>query len=84
VDVENSRLRPGDILVLPQDITREVIRHPPPLTLLRVDRKALGIADLLCTAQIGRFYSTTFLETPWRITRSCENVVHVYRVEGSD
>jgi hypothetical protein len=84
VDVERPRLRPGDFLVAPQDITREPIRNPPPLTLIRVDRKALGLGDLFCTGQGARFYSTVFLESPWRITRSCTNVVHVYRVDGTE
>jgi 4-amino-4-deoxy-L-arabinose transferase-like glycosyltransferase len=83
VDVRQLELAPGDFLIIPLDVNREFapsVPPPPPLTLLRTDRKPLGIGDIFCTADPARFYMTDFLESPWRLTRSCSNTVLIYRV----
>jgi hypothetical protein len=79
LDVERSELVPGDFLVVPRDVPGESIRNLPPLVPLRTDSKPPGIGDLFCTAALPGFYITRFIESPWHLTRSCTNIVDIYR-----
>jgi 4-amino-4-deoxy-L-arabinose transferase-like glycosyltransferase len=70
VDVARAEFAPGDFLVVPRDLDDEPIRNPPRLVLFRSDSKRLGIGDLFCTTKLD----------PWQLTRSCTNIIDIYRV----
>ena len=80
VDVDRIQLAPGDFVAVSRDEYSRKIHDQTPLVFVRSDVKPLGLGDLFCTADPVRFYKTAFTEAPWRLTRSCSNIVDIYRV----
>ena len=81
VDSRHLAFQAGDFFVEPRNVAHRSIVGLPPLSLYRTDSKPLGFGDLFCTAGDARFYATFFVQGPWQLTRSCTNVVDIYRVE---
>jgi hypothetical protein len=82
VDVHSSPLRPGDILVVAQDVDHQEPETPLDLRLVRTDTEGSAILNLFCTARTVRFYISPPKFGPWSLSRGCVNHVNVFRVEA--
>lgn len=80
IDVVNSRPAAGDLVVVSEDIDNQALSAPVVLQPQRVDRQAGGLLSLVCTARPVRFYSSSWKEAPWSLSRDCATDAAVYRV----
>jgi hypothetical protein len=73
-------IRPGDYLVVPEDIACQKI--DPTLTLVPVQKiwHEAGPMTFFSTGRNAAFYMSTYLHPAWRLSRSPVDTIIVYRV----
>jgi 4-amino-4-deoxy-L-arabinose transferase-like glycosyltransferase len=79
LDVKNSHLAPGDILVVP----REVDHQLPPHVHLAWQRTITGNFsrfDPFCTGRPGRFYLSYTFRGPWSLSTDCTQHIDLFTV----
>ncbi len=80
VDVRSSKLRPGDLLVVAEDINHQALTQPVRLAEVRTDVERGSLRDLFCTARPARFYFYTSRQGPWSLSRECRGRIVVFRI----
>jgi len=83
VDARSSHLRPGDYLVVADDIDHERLKVPPLMRLVRTDTQGGSLLNLFCTGRPARFYSLYYKVAPWSLSRDCVNHVTVFQILSS-
>jgi 4-amino-4-deoxy-L-arabinose transferase-like glycosyltransferase len=82
IDVRSSDLRPGDYLVVADNLDRQPLESPPPMRLVRTDTQERSLLNLFCTGRNFRFYTSDYKAAPWSLSRDCVNRVTVFQIEG--
>jgi hypothetical protein len=80
VDARSSRLRPGDYLVVADDLDHERLQTPPPMRLVRTDTQTSPLLNLFCTGRHARFYVLYYKIAPWSLSLDCLNHLKVFRI----
>ena len=80
VDARSSHLRPGDYLVVADDIDHERLKAPPPMRVVRTDTQSGPLLNLFCTGRHARFYALYYKVAPWSLSRDCLNHVTVFQI----
>lgn len=80
VDAQSSHLRPGDYLVVADDIDNKRLKAPPPMRLVHTDTQGSSLLNLLCTGRHARFYALYYKVGPWSLSRDCLNHLSVFQI----
>lgn len=81
VDIKASRVRAGDLLVVPEQVNHQPLSQPVALSLIRTDYEANSVLNVFCTGRDVRFYEYSYRQGPWSLSRNCLNRVDVFEVE---
>jgi 4-amino-4-deoxy-L-arabinose transferase-like glycosyltransferase len=81
VDVRNSVLRSGDLLVVARSSDIQPLASPPPMHLIRTDKETGSFQELFCTGKRTGFYAYSKWDVPWYLSRDCGNSIEVFQVE---
>jgi hypothetical protein len=82
VDVQRSALRRGDLLVVAASTDNQALASPPPMHLVRTDKEGGAYQKVFCTGRWTGFYSHMNWGVPWRLSRTCQNWVDIFEVDG--
>jgi hypothetical protein len=79
LDIKSSRLTPGDILVVPEEVDHQLPASLS-LQLIRHITGNFSDSDPFCTGRPGRFYLSYTFRGPWSLSRDCSQHIDIYKI----
>jgi hypothetical protein len=81
----SPQIQPGDYLVYPEGIHQQTLEKIPPALRLKIVKKytePYSVFTFFSTRDGARFYSSSFLKSPWIVTYNPIDPIIVYRIEA--